>query len=320
MSPSLAKLNLCVICAVLAPVCAMAGCAGHADQVIAQTRVGPSIQYLDSWGVKGDDPGQLLDPAGIAVDTMGDVFVTNLGNGYVNKFERAGTPLLSFQEDGLKRPQSIFVDDGGAMYVADAVRNSVYIFLPNGDKYKELHLKSRASAENRLSAAVGNDGLVHVLDSDAGDVVTFTPRTKVVSTWRPSGAGANVTRYGPMVHAPDDSLYLGDNAGTVLKFTADGHFVSEIAPASAPAGSGVNALWKTSAGFALWSNHLFVMDPDGRMLHVATLDGKHVIDADLAPQLGQARRAPPMLAVTSQGELLVLDQLETRVLRYRIKL
>ena len=62
------------------------------------------------------------------------------------------------------------------------------------------------------------------------------------------------------------------------------------------------------------------MDPDGRMLHVATMDGKPVIDADLAPQLGQGRRQPPMLAVTTQGELLVLDPLETRVLHYRIKL
>jgi hypothetical protein len=50
------------------------------------------------------------------------------------------------------------------------------------------------------------------------------------------------------------------------------------------------------------------------------MDGKPVIDADLAPQLGQGRRQPPMLAVTTQGELLVLDPLETRVLHYRIKL
>jgi hypothetical protein len=291
-----------------------AGCAGHPTEVIAQTPAVPSIQYLDSWGVKGNDPGQLQDPSSIAVDGMSDVFITNIANGFVNKFERGGKPLLSFQQDGLNHPQMIVVDDGGAMYVADSVRDSVYIFLPSGDKYKELHLKTKPSAENELSVAVGDDGLIHVLDSNADKVFTFTPRAKMVQTWAPSGGSAAILRFGPLVHGPDDFLYLGNSSGTILKYTREGHFLCEIRPASP------TVSWKTSAGFAFWSNRVFVMDPDGRMLHVATMDGKPVLDVDLAPQLGQGRRTPPMLAVTSQGELLVLDPLETRILHYRIKL
>ncbi len=293
---------------------ATAGCAGHPSQAIAQTPAVPSIQYLDSWGAKGNDPGQLQDPSSIAVDAIGDVFITNISNGFVNKFERGGKPLLSFQEDGLNHPQAIVVDGGGAMYVADSVRDSAYIFLPNGDKYKELKLKTKPSAENSLSVAVGDDGLVHVLDSNAGKVFTFTPRGKIVRTWTPSSGNASGLRFGPIVHGPDDFLFIGSSSGTILKCTREGQLVAEIRPAT-PA-----VAWKTTAGFAFWSNRIFVMDPDGRMLHVATLDGKAVLDFDLAPQLGQGRRQPPMLAVSSQGELLVLDPLETRVLCYRIKL
>jgi streptogramin lyase len=293
---------------------ASAGCAEPPSEAIAQTPAVPSLEYLDSWGVKGNEPGQLQDPSSIAVNGMSDVFITNIANGFVNKFERGGKPLLSFQEDGLNHPQMIVVDDGGAMYVADSVRDSVYIFLPSGDKYKELHLKTKPSAENELSVAVGDDGLIHVLDSGAGKVFTFTPRAKVVQTWAPSGGSNPISHFGPIVHGPDDFLYVGNSSGTILKYTREGQFVSEIRPAS-PIPS-----WKTSAGFAFWSNRIIVMDPDGRMLHVATMDGKPVIDADLAPQLGQGRRQPPMLAVTTQGELLVLDPLETRVLHYRIKL
>ncbi len=107
---------------------------------------------------------------------------------------------------------------------------------------------------------------------------------------------------------------MGDSMGTILKFTREGQRVGEIKPME----PGVR--WDTSAGFALWSNHIFVMDANGRMLHVAGLDGSMTVDTDLAPQLGQGRRSPPMLAVDPKGDLLVLDPLECRILRYRIKL
>ncbi len=299
---------------VVALVFASAGCVGHPAEVIAQIPSVPSIQYLDSWGVQGNDPGQLKDPSSIAVDGLSEVFITNIGNGFVNKFEHGGKPLFSFQEDGLNHPQMIVVDDGGAMYVSDPVRDSVYIFLPNGDKYKELKLKTKSSAENSVSVAVGDDGLIHVLDSAAAKVITFTPRAKVVQTWTPSGKTTDSSHFGPIVHGPDDFLYIGDSAGGILKFSRQGNFVSEIRP------SGAAIRWKPLAGFTFWRNHIFVMDADGRTLHIATMEGQPVIDADLAPQLGQGRREPPVLAVNPQGELLVLDTLETRVLRYRIKL
>jgi hypothetical protein len=60
------------------------------------------------------------------------------------------------------------------------------------------------------------------------------------------------------------------------------------------------------------------MDADGRMLHVWTMDGRPKLDMDLAPDLGQASRAAPPLAVSPRGELLVLDESAARVLRYRI--
>lgn len=274
----------------------------------------PSITYIDGWGVKGTQPGQLQDPSAIATDAVGDVYVTNAGNAYINKFAATGTPLLSLQEDGMNHPEAVTVDDGGAFYVGDPVRDSVFIFVPEGDKHKELRLRTKSNDENRLSIAVGDDGLIHVLDSNAGKVFTFTPRGRLVQTWMPGAGGTTASRYGPIARANDGFLYVGTSAGTVLKFTREGQRVAEIHPA-AP-----SVRWDAESGFAIWSNHIFVMDPDGRMLHVAAFDGTATLDVDLAPQLGQSHRGAPMLAVGAQNELLVLDPLECRVLRYRIKL
>jgi hypothetical protein len=302
---------------VLAATCALASCTDRASGVTTVKAAAPrppGVDYVGSWGVKGNDPGQLQDPSAIAADSVGDVFVTNLGNAFVNKFGGAtGRPLLSLQEDNLNRPDAITVDEGGAFYVGDPVRDSVFVFLPNGDKFKEIHLKTKPSNENQLSIAVGGDGLIHVLDSNAGKVMTFTPRAKMLQSWVPAAGPAAPARFGPLVRAADDTLYIGDSSGTILKLSREGVPLGVIKPLAA----GVK--WDTAAGFALWGNHIFVMDPDGRTLHVATLEGGSVFDQDLAPQLGPGRRSP-MLAVDTQGNLTVLDPLDCKILRYKVHL
>jgi hypothetical protein len=273
----------------------------------------PSLQYIGQWGAKGDGPGQLQQPSGIATNSLGDIFIVDSASAFISKFAPQGKPLLSFQEDGLNHPQSVTVDRGGALYVTDPVRNSVFIFMPNGDRYRELRLRTRPVAGNVLSAAVGDDGLIHVLDSHAGKVFSFTPRLRLVQTWEPRETIPGAQHFGPLVKGSDDFLYLGTPSGGIMKLTREGHLISEITAGTS------GATWSPEAGFAVWNNCVFVMDSNGRMLHVAsTADGASKADVDLAPELGQAARKAPALAVSPHGELLVLDAPESRVLRYRI--
>jgi hypothetical protein len=135
------------------------GCAHPNMQAEAQSEgpAPPSLQYIGAWGSKGADPGQLDKPAGIAVDALGNSYVTDVGSHFIHKFGPRGTPLLTFQDAQLNHPQSITVDSGGAMYVTDPVRASVFVFLPNGDRYHVVRLAARPNAENVLSVAV-DDG------------------------------------------------------------------------------------------------------------------------------------------------------------------
>ena len=75
---------------------------------------------------------------------------------------------------------------------------------------------------------------------------------------------------------------------------------------------------RLSDQFAVGLGYIFVMDADGRMLHVWSVDGRPKLDIDLAPELGQGNRSAPSLAVSPRKELLVLDRPEARVLRYRL--
>jgi len=150
---------------------AQAGCSNVTSETLpkhATPSPTPSLTYIGQWGAKGSDPGQLSQPAGIATNSLGDVFLADPGSAFVTKFAYEGKPLLSFQEDGMNHPAAIALDRAGAIYVADPVRDSVFVFLPNGDRFRELHLRSRPNAENQLSVAVGDDGLIHILDPIAG--------------------------------------------------------------------------------------------------------------------------------------------------------
>lgn len=293
--------------------CALTGCS-QADTHAQSQAPPPLLSYIGAWGVRGGGPGQLDQPACIATDAIGNVFIADAGSRFVDKFDAQGGPLLSFQDEGLKYPQSITVDSGGAIYVTDSGRGSAFIYFPNGDRYRQLRVRAKPNSEGMLSIAVGDEGLIHILDADAGKVSTYTPRFRLVRTWKPAETvpdgriRVNAIRIGP-----DGYLYAADTSGNrIVRFTYDGQFLAQIG------GGSEGARPALSGEFAISRAHIFAMDADGRMLHVWSLDGRPETDADLAPELGQGRRSAPALAVSPRKELLVLDAPEARVLRYRI--
>jgi tripartite motif-containing protein 71 len=275
------------------------------------------LEFVEAWGVKGGHPGELDAPISISTDSLGNVYLADAGSRFVHKFSPRGKPLLSFQEDALKHPEWVTLDRGGAIYVGDPVRSSIFVFWADAEQRRELHLRTRPSKENMLSVAVGWDGLIHILDSNAAKVFTYTPNFRLVQSWQLSGlAGASEHRTppGPMQMGSDGSLFVASGKGPILQFTREGRLISQIG-AIVSAGSSEP---RFSSEFAVSGNYLFVMDSDGRMLHVLTLEGGPKLDVDLAPELGQAPRPAPAIAVSPRNELLVLDTPETRVLRYHI--
>lgn len=299
---------------ILAAAVSPAGCSHVQTQAQSQGARAASVSYLGSWGVKGDGPGQLSDPVDIATDSVGDAYIVNAESHYVEKFDRRGTPLLAFEEDGLKHPQAITVDSGGAIYVTDSGRASATIFLPTGDRYREIRLRTHPSLEDTLGVAVEDDGTIHILDPNAGRMFTYSSRFSLLRAWVPTADGPSPkVRPKAIANGFDGFLYVADpEANRILRFTSDGRFFAALNPDA----DGLSR--RLSDRIAVSRGYIFAMDADGRMLHVFSTDGRSVLDADLAPELGQAKRSAPALAASPLKELLVLDAPEARVLRYRL--
>jgi DNA-binding beta-propeller fold protein YncE len=299
---------------VLSLVCVLGGCSRVDMHAEAQSPAPMSVTYISSWGVKGSGPGQLDEPTCIATDTIGDAYIVDAGSHFIEKFDAIGTPLLAFEEDMLKHPQGITVDSGGAIYVTDSSRGSAVIFFPSGDKLRELRLQKRPNIEDQLSVAVQDDGMIHILDAGEGKVFTYSPRFRLLRSWLPAASAPDARgRAASMADGPDGFLYVADpDANRILRFTDAGQFASQLNTSSAGSSRSM------SDQFAVTRGYIFIMDANGRMLHVWSADGQHKLDVDLAPELGQGSRVPPALAVSPRKELLVLDAPGSRVLRYRL--
>ncbi|MGA3294509.1 MAG: NHL repeat-containing protein [Candidatus Acidiferrales bacterium] len=302
---------LLAVTGLVALACMLAGCSHPDTHAEASAPPPPSISYIGAWGVRGDGPGQLDQPAGIATDTVGKAYIADAGSRFIHKFDVDGTPLLSFQDEALKQPGSITIDSGGAIYVTDSASASAFVYFPNGDRYRRLRLSTHPNGEDILGIAVGDDGLVHVLDADAGRIFTYTARFQLARAWQPGANVPNTTiRPRAIAVGADGSVYVDDPGGNrIVKFDSDAHFTGEI---------DAGGTRRLSEEFAVSQTAIFAMDADGRVLHVWSLDGRPLLDTDLATELGQTNRLAPELAVSSRKELLVLDEPGARVLRYRI--
>lgn len=286
----------------------------------------PPLEYLGSWGAKGNDPSRLQFPVGITTDAQGSVFI--LDNppslAFVHKYDPQGHPLLTFAVPGSKHPRGIAVDSGGAIYTADAT-GSVHIFLPDGKPYRTL----RSAAGRRLgvvtSVAVDTLGNVYVADASAARIVKFNPRLRFEQSWGSRGSAlGELNDPAHLALGQDFALFVLESQNRrVQKFTLDGAaqaawpFPVPAPPAAPPPASDKDKL--VSYGLAVSPKYVALLDAARGHLDFWTLGGEMQQSFSLAArqEIG-ASAALAAIAWTPRGDLLLLDAASARVLRYRV--
>lgn len=80
-------------------------------------RFAPDGRLLHSWGAPGSGPGQFHVPHGVAVDSVGTVYVADRENCRIQLFTDAG--VYRGQWTDVARPCQLFIDRAGWIYVAE---------------------------------------------------------------------------------------------------------------------------------------------------------------------------------------------------------
>lgn len=128
--------------------------------------------------------GRLAKPLGMAADAAGRIYVCDGTAKRVIVYDRDGQYLFSTGNDEvLERPSAVAVSpDGSRIYIVDTggVRSRnhrVSVFSPDGSHLQDIGTRGAGPGEFNLplSAAVGSDGRLYVLDSGNFRVQVFSP-------------------------------------------------------------------------------------------------------------------------------------------------
>jgi hypothetical protein len=211
-------------------------------------------------------------PNGIAIDTLGNLFVSDNTRHTIRKISTAGQVStlggvagVSGSGNGaagistFNQPMGIAVDTSGAVYVADRDNHVIRKIDSSGVASTFAGVVGAAGSTNGLGAsarfnhpeniAIDASGNLYVVEAGsfavrqvtpAGDVTTFAGSTSVFGTGDGTAANARFAFPHGLSVAANGDVYLADGVGTVRKIAAG--MVSTVAGSSSNWGTAIGSL------------------------------------------------------------------------------
>jgi tripartite motif-containing protein 71 len=141
-------------------------------------------------GIGGTGNGQLDDPAGLTIDSHGDIWVADKGNNRVQWFSEAGAYLSQFGSAGsgndqFSEPTSLTISEG-SLYVVDSGNNRVEQFSMSGAYMGQFG--GKGSGPGQLNYPIGiapnpSTGALYVCDYGNERMEEFSPAGKFLTEW-----------------------------------------------------------------------------------------------------------------------------------------
>jgi hypothetical protein len=201
--------------------------------------------FILTWGTAGTDNGQFLLPRGIAVDTTGNVYVTDAAGdtrGQIQKFDANGTFLgrvgaNNDNPDGFISAYRITTDSTNNVYATDAGadKNSNLVKKFNSSGVFQFAFGTRGSGNGQFATggpagiAVNSSGNIYVADPGNNRIQKFSSTGTFVAVIGSSGSGDGQFSL-PVGIAIDstDNLYVADSGNNrIQKFNSAGTFVTK---------------------------------------------------------------------------------------------
>ena len=162
-----------------------------------------SFQFVGEFGEKGNGPGRFRDPAGIAIDPLGHLYVADRGNDRIQKFGADGeysseTGSFGWEPGQFNQPEGVAVGKGGLeVYVADGRNNRIQILSPH---FQLLAVVGGRDARGPIElgalggVAVSADGEIYVSDLDLDKVVQISTYSRMDHSFGGYGYGSGRLR------------------------------------------------------------------------------------------------------------------------------
>ncbi len=173
------------------------------------------------FGRSGTGPGDLLQPAGIAVDPGGNIWVADARNNRLNRYDSSGNFVDSLATSGsapgdVNQPWAVTVDSQGYVYVADTWNHRIEKFSPDLQFVAAWGTPS-ADANAPLDLfgprdiTIGPDGTLWFTDTGHKRIVNITTDGQPIAVY--GGPGSDIGQFNEPVgitFGPDGRLYVAD--------------------------------------------------------------------------------------------------------------
>ena len=184
-----------------------------------------SYSLIRQWGSFGPGIGQFHLPYSLALDSSNNVYVNDLNNQRIQKFDTNGNFITMWSTGPFNHATGIATDSSNNVYVYH-VYNQVIKYTSNGTLIKSWAVKDHPNAnDNDVQPAIAVDSGNNVYASNNNTIFKFTSDGTLIRSWGSGGSGDGQFNqiYGITTDS-SNNVYVDDTT-RVQKFNSDGTFI-----------------------------------------------------------------------------------------------
>ncbi len=273
--------------------------------------------YLGEFGTGGSEDGQLMWPAGIAIDSDENLYITDEALHRVSIFDKEGKFLAKWGVKGtgageFDRPTGITFDMDGNLLVVDGLNSRVQRYTVEGRFLGTWGREGRGEGQFNVpwGIAVDGAGSVYVADWRNDRIQKFDPDGRYLKSWGSPGQGdGEFHRPSGVAVDREGNIYVADWGNERVQVLGpDGSFIAKL---------------RGESGWSKWAQMWFMRNQD----LWEEWEGAN-LEPELEPwradflryQSGSTIKlfwGPTAVKVDSQDRVLVVESCRHRIQVYR---
>ena len=276
-------------------------------------------EFLGDFSTGGTEPGQMVWPVGIALDSQDNVYMSDEYLHRISVFDKTGNFVDTWGVQGnghgqFDRPSGIVFDQDDNLLVVDSVNNRIQRYTKSGDCLGQWGSGGQGHGEFNLPWGINLDhlGNVYVADWRNDRIQKFDADGKHLATWGSSGKGDGEFNRPTGVGIDKELNVIVADWGNerVQVLGPDGRFIAE---------------YLGEGEVSKWAQEYLDANPIERDARLASdmepeLDPEVIIPNYQTYQSGAIEKrfwGPMSVKVDNQGRVYVLESIRHRIQVYR---
>jgi len=270
-----------------------------------------TLVFERAWGSRGTGDGQFIYPQGIAINSLGHVYIADTNNGRVQIFDQNGKFLRKIT--GLV-PVGIAIDSQNRIYISSAGAG-VQVYDQNGNFIRSWSGSGETQIRDAKGIAIDSQDRVYVSSAQDNQILVFDNVGNFIRKWGSfgSGIGQFSTSQGITIDS-QNKIYIIDTFNNRIQlFSTDGSYLNKWGSL----GFGLGELSKPNSMAIGSMGRFFVTDTGNNQIQIFNSEGNFLYKfgstGDKLVQFNQPRG----IAIDSVNRVYIVDQQNYRIQVFR---